>query len=156
MDIKEWWDNLSLREKQVMFFGGVIGALALLYLIIWAPLSNAVESYRHEVEENGKLLAWMKEADHEMQNMQQTAKHKASASSLLSLVQKQLALASLTTTQLRQAENGEIQMSFQNVVFDKLIQWLIAVNQNEHLSVVQMSVTPTGTPGLVMATVTVK
>lgn len=156
MDIKEWWDNLSLREKQVMFFGGIIVTLALFYLIIWAPLSNAVASYRHEVEENGKLLAWMKEADHEMQNMQQTAKHKTSASSLLSLVQKQLAIASLTTTQLRQGDNGEIQMSFQNVAFDKLIQWLVAANQNQHLSIVHMSVTPTATPGLVMATITVK
>lgn len=159
--MKEWWINLSLREKQTVSIGGFFVILFLIYLVLWSPLNNKVESLRTKIQRDQKLLVWMQDTNRRVQQIeknQQTKKIAATDVSLLTIVQRQLNKTPLVSSleQLRQADNDSVQLSFKNVDFDKLAAWLIQLWQQEGLVVSQINVTPSGSPGMVGAELVLK
>lgn len=158
--MKEWWNNLALREKQLVSIGGIFLVLFLIYFFLWSPLNQKVASLRSQIRQNQDLLAWMKDTDKEIQSLEKTSapKPNRSGGSLLSLVQKQVEHSSLSgsLSQLHQVESDSVQLTFKKVDFDKLIAWLIEVTQQEGLVITQLTVTPSGTPGIVGADLILK
>jgi general secretion pathway protein M len=156
--MKDWWLNLNLREKQTIAWGGVAIILILLYLFAWSPLMESVTMLRNKVQRNQKLLVWMKAANEQIQSARLVPNKKSTTGSLLSIVQNQVNSSSVAknVTQLRQTDNDAVQLNFQNVDFDRLMKWLVAMAQEEGLLIAQMSVTPTDAPGVVNATCMLK
>lgn len=153
-EMRERWDNLALREKQMLILGAVVVGVLLIYLLIWTPLINKNENLREQIHQNQALLAWMQDADKRIRLIEKTASKNPpvhTTGSLLGLVQKQLNLSPLVSslTQLHQVENNAVQLTFQKVDFDKMMAWLIQMARQHELIVSQMSVTPTTTPGMV-------
>jgi general secretion pathway protein M len=33
----EFWDGRTQREKTLLMWGGLVGAIAIVYLVLWAP-----------------------------------------------------------------------------------------------------------------------
>lgn len=154
--MKEWWNNLALREKQMVSVGLVFLGAFLIYLILWLPLSNYVSSLRDQIHNSQELLTWMKGTDKQIQTLEKSTARKPSkspAGSLLNIVQKQIKTSPIATalTQLHQAENDSVQLTFKNVNFDKLIAWIISFTQQQECSITQMTVTPNATVGMVSA-----
>ena len=154
--MKEWWNTLALREKQMVSLGVTILGAFLIYLILWLPLSNYVSSLREQIQNNQELLTWMKGTDKQIQALEKGTNRKlskSSAGSLLNIVQKHIKTSSISTsvTQLHQSENDSVQLTFKNVSFDKLIAWIIPFTQQQECSITQMTVTPTASIGMVSA-----
>ncbi len=158
--MKEWWQNLALREKQILALGALVVLLFVLYEIIWSPFTNKISSMRTEVQTNQKLLKWMQNADQLIQTLTKNSKTKSSqlTGSLLSLMQTEVNKSTLAShvTQLRQGENDSVQMNFQKVDFDALIIFLTDLANRYGLIVSQVTITPTHLPGEVMADVVVR
>jgi general secretion pathway protein M len=153
--MKDWWNNLVLREKQMVFLGALFIIAALLYLLLWLPLQTKVAELRQDVQINRALLSWMKESDKRIQESSPNKDIRKESGSLLTIVQKQIKVSTVakSVSQLRQADNESVLLTFKNVEFDKLITWLITFTQDYQLTITQMSVTPTGTRGVVAADV---
>lgn len=154
--MKEWWLNLSLREKQTVSLGAGVLAAILIYLILWAPLSYKVNQLRSTLQHSQQLLVWMQKTDQQIQTLQKISKKSHSfptTASLLSLIQNQINQSPLAKnlSQLKQADNDTVQVSFQQIEFDKLISWLIQVWQQHGLILTQIAITPSGPPGIVTA-----
>ncbi len=157
--MKEWWDNLALREKKIIIYGGALLILFLLYEIVWSPFTNKVDSLRKSVTQNQALLIWMQNADQRLQSIVNTQKNKTTTNeSLLSIMQREVNKSPLAThvTQLRQAENDSVQLTLQKADFDRLIALLTDLSNQDGLTVSQFTATATGVPGEVMADVTIK
>lgn len=157
--MKEWWQNLALREKQILALGGFVVALFVLYEIIWSPFTNKIDNMRASVADNQKLLAWMQNADEIMQSLTKSAKTKSQQTgSLLGLMQSEINKSPLGrhVTQLRQSENDSVQMNLQKVNFDQMISFITDLSNRYGLVTSQITVTPTQTPGEVMADVIIK
>lgn len=158
--MKEWWINLSLREKQYVSLGTVAVLILLFYSLIWSPLSNKVISMRGQIQRNEQLLAWIQTADKQIQlvekNLQQSAS--SSSTSLLSTTQNLINESTLSSqlSQLRQADSDSVQLSFKQVDFDKLIAWLAETSKTQRFVVSQLTVTPSPSPGIVSAELTLK
>lgn len=159
--MKEWWNNLSLRDKRIVFFGGIIVIITLLYFFILQPLSDKNAMLRTQIEHNKQLLAWMKAANKQIAVLQKKSTNIStphSNASALSIVQNEIKQSSLAGkfTQLKQAEDDSVQLNFQAVNFDELIVWLTDLWQTHGLIVTQAAIDPTGTAGIVSAEMTLK
>ena len=154
--MKEWWNNLILREKQILCLGIIIAIAAFIYLILWSPLHNRVSHLRLQIKNAQHLLAAMQAIDKQIQHTENTTQVNIESGSLLNLVQKQIKASPLVKAldQLRQTENDAVLLSFKQVDFDKLIAWLMIFSQQYRITLTQMSVTPGTTPGMVAAEVT--
>lgn len=157
--MKEWWNNLILREKQMVSLGALIIGAAFIYLVLWSPLDNHVSQLRSQILNNQELLAWMKKTDKRIEILEKKPEHNASkpsSGSPLAIVQKQIKTSPLAKSldQLHQAENNSVQLTFKKVNFDKLMTWIIALTKQQGLIVTQMTVTPSATAGIVATDVT--
>lgn len=152
-EIREWWLNLAPREKQYVFTGGCALTLLLIYALIWSPLANKVQSLREQIQHDQVVLAFMKETDkqiHELEKSPRSSSNKT-ASSLLGTVQSEINQTPFAKniSQLQQAENDVVSVHLQKVGFDNLIKWLTAFCQQQRVIVTQATVTLSDTPGIV-------
>jgi type II secretory pathway component PulM len=159
--MKEWWLNLGFREKQTVTIGGIIVLAFLIYAVIWLPISNYNTNLREKITQDQKLLTWMQEANQRIQAADKIL-HPGStirnSAAILSLLQKEINQSSLKDylTQMSQAENNAVQMTFQKVNFDSLVEWLITLWKKQGVTVIQITTTPEGMTGSINATLIVK
>jgi general secretion pathway protein M len=149
--IKNYWENLALREKQTAILGIICSVFFLCYEIIWAPLSNRVSTLRQSITHKQQLLAWMQETDKNITQLQQTHPMAVrKTDSLLSTIQTQLNNSSFTNniSRLQQIENDSVQLHLQNISFDNLMTWLINLN-SQGVSIQQIDIVANPTPGIV-------
>lgn len=159
--MREWWNNLVLREKQTLALGAFFVVLALIYLLLWAPLNDRAAMLRNQIRQHQTLLVWMEDADKRIQALEKNSQQKPNANSgasLLSIVQKQINGTPFVSAlnQLHQVENDSIELTFQQVDFDKLMVWMIELTKREGLVITQMNVTPGATAGMAAVTVVLK
>ncbi len=158
--MKEWWINLSLREKQIVSLGGAAVILFLLYLIIWSPLLNKNEHLRSQIKQDRTLLNWMQEAEQRMQTVTKSPHPQkvATTASVLGVVQHQVNQSPFAKQlgQLRQTEGNAVQITFPKVAFDQLIEWLTQLGEQNDIIVAQIAVKPSETPGVVAADIVLK
>ena len=153
--MKTHWANLTFREKQIVGFGGGFLAIVLIYFFIWMPLAHQVVELRLQIQKNQQLLTWMQSAD---QQIHFHEKHPSSAikkgsGSLLSQVQAHLKVSPIANalTQLRQADHDSVQLGFNQVNFDLLIDWIIQIGEQQGWVVSRIHIKPSGTSGMVAA-----
>lgn len=149
--MKEWWNNLALREKQMLTLGALALFITLFYLFIWSPIDETTAALRKQIRSNQELLTWMENADQKLQALAKAPAQTVPAEgSLLSIVQKQINQTPFVSalTQLHQGENDSVQLTFQKVNFDKLIAWLTQLVQENGLVISQLTVIPTDKPGI--------
>lgn len=160
--MKEWWNHLALREKQLLSLGFLFICIFLLYLLVLNPLDQKVTDIRNQISRNQELLAWMQDADKKIQSVEKSSLQNKnighSSGSLLSIIQKQINRTPLVSTlsQLHQVENDSVQLTFQKVDFDQLLKWLIQVSKQEGIQISQAHMTPSPSPGIVSAEIVVK
>jgi type II secretory pathway component PulM len=156
--MKEWWNSLSLRDKRIGLTGLLILVIAILYSLIWNPLIKENERLRERVQQNNELLAWMKTASEKIQVLQKNVPLHSASQSSLSIVQDELKKSGLTEhfTDLKQSENDSVQLHFQAIHFDALIQWLIKIGQEQDLITSQINVIPVDATGIVNGEMTLK
>lgn len=150
--MRDWWLNLSFREKQTVALGALALSILFLYLIIWAPLANKLDVLSNRIQHDQTLLKWMRETDKQIKLYEKNLqKNLANSASLLSIVQDQLNKSPFAknVTQLHQADAGTVQMNLDKVSFDKLLVWLNQIWNQHQIFVEEMSVTPSETPGVV-------
>lgn len=151
--MKAWFLNLSLRERQVVFFGGLLLGIFLIYEMIFASLSSGVSHLRDKVRSDTSLLTWMTETNQRIQSLENSASPSSEplTGSLLSSLQTTLNHSpfSKSVTQLQQSENDSVEVKLQNIPFDEFAKWLIDFTQQNELRILQLTTTPNKDPGMV-------
>lgn len=154
--MKNILDQLSLREKRMMFAGIIVTSLLLLYLFLWAPLNNNVMALHKKIQANQLLLDHLKTLDQKIRLLQkQTPSTLTSFTSFIQTELKQAAFAQ-SAPQIKQLEKDSVQVSLETVSFDTLIQWLFKLTKTKWLDILEISIQPTSMPGQVKAIFTLK
>ncbi|MDR3492520.1 MAG: type II secretion system protein M [Gammaproteobacteria bacterium] len=151
--MNKWWVNLSEKEKQTVTLGGIIAGIFLIYQFVWSPIADSSDQLRKKILQNQTLLSYMQESDKRIQLLEAHQQDNSNEkSSVLTHVQNELSKTSFSTnvTQLQQSENNSVKFNLQKVSFDELVKWLTTLSQQK-ISIAQMTVTPTSTPGIVEA-----
>lgn len=156
MNIKEKWQQLSLREKQAVSLGAVVVTIFIFYQAIWKPALDHLASLRSKIISDQKTLAFMRAADNALQKSEKLSSVKNQNSSvpgLLSQLKNQINAAGLeqSLTQLKQSANERVEIHFQKVEFDKLMALLIKIMKENPVTISQLSVLAIDAPGFVNA-----
>jgi type II secretory pathway component PulM len=158
--MKDWWLNLSLRDKQMVCVGSIVVILFLIYEIIWSPLVTANNNLRSRIQQGQDTLRSMKNADQLIEHLQKETEEKRTGvtESILGVMQTEINHSQFAShvTQLREADNDSVQFNLRKVDFDQLLVFLTSVWKKYGFIVSQITVMPTGTPGEVTVDVVMK
>lgn len=151
---KEYWLQLAPREKKAVSIGSAALGIFILYATIWSPILNHNDELRQGIRTNAATLAWMQNADKEIQKAKtesQTQTTMTSPAMMLSFLQKEITVAGLSSSlmQLKQSSNETINLQFKKVEFDKLMKLLIDITQKQKITITQMSSVSGVSPGIV-------
>lgn len=154
--MKAYWNNLNERERWLLGAGGVVCFCYLLYLLIFAPLIQAVHDKSQQLIEKKETLAWMQQA-HQQHKTGNTPKT-LSKGKLLSELANQLKSTPFhhRPYQLQQTGTGEIQLSFDKIPYNAFVAWLWSMSQRYVFTIKQFNTERTSTPGVVKLMVTMQ
>jgi len=140
--MKSWFNGLEANERRMLIVGGGLLAVMFLYMGIWEPLTNKVETLRVSTTEQIALLAWMRSSAQEVKQLRgrgnnQQAKP-ASGQSLLSLVDRTAKSGRLGTALKRVQPDGDEKVGvwLEAANFDDLVRWLAALETRHGVRVV--------------------
>lgn len=162
--MKAWWDSLQARERLLVQMAAVLGALLLLWLLVWRPLARAeaeltlgIETLSTEVAEatqatrailagrNAGLIAAAPLVPH-------------GGPSLMALTDSSARDAGLSSALKRLQPEGEnqVKLEFEAADFDALVGWLERLDRQDGVVVTEWSVDRALAPGVVNARMTLE
>lgn len=148
--MKQYWQSMNDREKTMVLAAGLCIILYLFYLLVFSPLLNAVHNKSAQLIEKRDTLHWLEQV-RPLAQKGGKSKQSLSNSQLLTLIGKQLKEDKVLNLpyQLQQASNGDIQLSFESVPLNPLLNWLGQLDGQYHLSVKQFNAEKTEVSGIV-------
>jgi type II secretory pathway component PulM len=150
--MKERLQQLTPREKRVVFMGAIVLLLLLLYSAIYAPLTNKIDSLRRQLVKDQQLLVFMRETELTLQHYS-AIKERLSGTALLSAIERQLNEMPLKIypAEFKQTDNNAVELTFKKINFDRLLAWWVSVSKNHHWRILQLHITQTDEAGMVSA-----
>lgn len=153
MNLRDWYASLAERERQVVAWGGSAAAVLIVAGLIW-KLGSAVASAEERVEHRRQDLAWIESVTPQLQ-----AKPAARPGESLTIAVDRMAREGglgQALAGIEPASPGAIRARFTAASFDALAVLLARLQQERGVLPETASVTATGEPGLVDATLVLR
>lgn len=131
--MKEWWQQLNIREQKLVLAMGTVIGIFVLYSLIWQPLNEGLEKSTKKLARQQALLAWVSESTsrYKQINKNGTAKGKGSLSSIVNRTARNY---QITVTRM-QPQGDDLQVWIDEVAFKELLKWLEKLSLSEGLQV---------------------
>lgn len=144
-----YWRNLNERERLMLIIGGACSMVFLFYLLVFSPLVDGVQYKTEQLIEKQETLSFLIKAKKQQKMVKKV--QKLSQSKLLTVFTEQLATSSFQQSayQVQQTASGDIQLSFDAVPFNQLLNWLWSINQQYSFVIKQFHVERTPLSGVV-------
>ncbi len=138
---KNWWSAISARERRWVIIGGIGTALILGYYLIIAPLYNQVNQLIQQTQDNQQLLQWMKPRVALLQGNNTNKQKILSTDELLAVLDKNIKNSNLAKNlnEIKQSSDNGVELRFNAVAFDALLQWLAQQWQQYGIQVTQIT-----------------
>lgn len=154
--MKAWWDSLGTRERRLMGGSAVLALFILSYVLIWEPFQSSHRRPQQRVAEQRADLAWMRQAAQDIQRLSNNAgatQSQADGRSLLTRVDQTARTAGLgaAVKQITPQGDNKLNIRLDGVEFDKLLSWLNSLEHEHRVTLTNLRVDRTGTPGQVNA-----
>ncbi len=156
--MKAWWDRLEHRERALISGSAMIAMIVLGYVLVWEPFQTSHRRLQQSVAEQRADLAWMRQAAQEIQRLSGAARPKSDGRSLLTLIDQTARTAGIGVALKQMTPQGDDRLSarLDAVEFNKLLPWLGVLEREYPITLINLSVDRTETPGLVNARVIVQ
>jgi len=153
MKLRDWYAGLAEREQRMVLWGGAAAAVLLLGGLIW-QLGNAVVSAEERVERRRQDLAWIESVTPRLQ-----AAPAARPGEPLTIAVDRMAREGGLADKLASVEpasNGALRARFAGASFDAMTLLLARLQKERGVVTESASVSATGEPGLVDATLVLR
>lgn len=156
MNVRDWLDSLSARERNLVYAAGALVAVALLYLVLVLPVQTSSSRMASRVGQKTADLAWMRAQAPQAMAAAGVARS-AGGESLVVLVDRSAREAGLGTALRDQSPDGNsgLRLRIEGASFDTLVTWLASLQQQHGVSIESASI-DAAAPGLVNATLSLK
>lgn len=145
--IKQWFAQLNKREQQMLTLAAIVAIALLIYILLWAPVKEQLNKQRQALANERNLLTWVEEQSQRAYKLRQSSSTKQFTGSLTQLVNQSTRRLNISVSRM-QPQNDNLQLSIDLIEFDRLLTWLLEVEQNG-VQVLQSDITETEQPGLV-------
>lgn len=147
---RRWLAERSRRERRLLAVLAAVAAVTLLYIAVWQPLAAARAKAIDDLRSYTALTARLRAAGPEVSRIAATRRTSAAT-----VIADSAARAGLTIRRL-EPQGDRTQVTFEDVAFDKVIDWLAGLQADAGLSVVALRVDRRTAPGIVNVQLTVK
>jgi len=147
--MKEWFEGLDARERQLVIGGAGLLLLLLLYTMIWEPIAGSYRDLQEDVAEQTQTLAWMQQAAAQIRGLQRNGAGGAGGlggRSLLSVVDQSARTGGLGDSIKRIEPDGSkgVKMWLEGVAFDPMILWLGELIRTYQIETSLITIEPQG------------
>ena len=156
MNVREWFDNLSERERNLVYAAGALVGVALVYLVLVLPLQTSGKRMASRVQQKTADLAWMQASAPQAMAAAGVAKA-GGGESLVVLVDRTAREAGLGAALRDQSPDGNngLRLQIEGAPFDTLVTWLASLQQQHGVSIESATI-GAAAPGLVNAMLSLK
>ena len=153
MKLQDWYAGLAEREQRMVLWGGCAAVVLLLAGLIW-KLGGAVTGAEERVERRRQDLAWIEAVTPRLQ----AAPAARPGESLAIAVDRMAREGGLgdALAGVEPASSGALRARFTGASFDALALLLARLQKERGVSTETASVSATGAPGLVDATLVLR
>ena len=144
--MKEWWQNLNIREQRLVGAMAFAVLVFVLYSAIWQPINKGIIDANEQLAKKQALLSWVKENSALYQQAKRSGGKAKSRGSLSSIVNISAKKYNLTLARM-QPQGDDIQVWIDNTSFTQLLFWLEHLANNEGLQVKAIDISRGDNPG---------
>ena len=145
--------GLSADKRQLLMLLLLGLSLFLYCLLIWYPLYNAIQDLKEETAKKEKLLVWVNKTAVELSllNLKAIKNLKPENTSLLTLIDQEAKKNTWGSyaIEMKQLDNKHIEVSFNAIIFDDVINGLEDIWKKYNIKVVSFSAHRTKSENLV-------
>jgi general secretion pathway protein M len=158
MNVRDWFDNLSERERNLVYAAGALVGIALVYLVLVLPFQTSGKRMAARVAQKTADLAWMQASAPQAMAAAGVAQSGGGGDSLVVLVDRTAREAGLGTSLRDQSPDGSngLRLRIEGASFDTLVTWLASLQQQYGVSIESATVGAATAPGFVNATLSLK
>jgi general secretion pathway protein M len=156
MNVRDWLDSLSARERNLVYVAGGLLAIAVIYLVLVMPFQVSGKKMAARVEQKSADLAWMQASAPQAMAAAGIAQS-AGGESLVVLVARTAREAGLGDALRDQSPDGNagLRLRIEAASFDTLMTWLASLQQQYGVTIDSATI-DAAAPGLVNATLSLK
>lgn len=132
--IKQWWQQLNVREQRLVLALGSAVMVLLLYTLLWQPLNTNLANTEKKLASRQALLTWVDENVSRYQMIKPSGSGKKNSASLSSIINRTANQYQLTITRM-QPQGESLQVWLDTASFTQLLFWLEHLANNEGLQV---------------------
>ncbi len=153
MDLRDWYAGLAERERRLVVWGGAVAVLLIVVALIWR-LGASVAAAEERVERRRQDLAWIEAVTPRLQR----APAPRPGESLTIAVDRMAREGGLADSlaSVEPASSGALRARFTGASFDALTLLLARLQKERGVITETASVSATGEPGLVDATLVLR
>jgi general secretion pathway protein M len=147
--LRTWYESRAPRERILVNVAAAFIVVALVYVLLLAPLSKATANRSARVERKQSDLAWIRSMIGPLQQLEATRPRINMNESLLVIIDRSARQVGLTLA--GQSPNGEnsMRVRLENAQFDLVVTWLGQLNQQYGLEIDSAQFDKTGKIGVV-------
>ena len=156
MNVREWFDNLSERERNLVYAAAALVGVALVYLVLVLPFQTSGKRMASRVQQKTADLAWMQASAPQAMAAAGVAKA-GGGESLVVLVDRTAREAGLGAALRDQSPDGNngLRLQIEGAPFDTLVTWLASLQQQHGVSIESATI-GAAAPGFVNAMLSLK
>jgi type II secretory pathway component PulM len=153
--MREWFNAQTPRDQIALI---ALAAAVVIYGVVAFALMPASEARSQMVANNKAATAQLDRVEAKVSQLVDLRANGESGQNqnLSSTLSAAAQNAGLTVKRLQPNSRGEVQVRFESVEFDALLQWLQTIEGNEGLRIIDASVSDAGRSGGVNATLRVR
>ncbi|MCP3908224.1 MAG: type II secretion system protein M [Oceanicoccus sp.] len=152
--MQQWFNNLRRQEQLMLLFGSFVVLAYLLFVVILAPMSASVTRLEQQNKQAVESLVAVKELAKEYNALQKSGAGKSgSKQNLARLIDTTVKASGLTMNRFQPSSSGDVQVRFENAVFNDVIAWIGALENDHGVLVKDLSISNGAATGLVNVSV---
>jgi len=154
-DLKERWQQLAPREKQLLILMSVVVLITLFYFSLWKPLKTGIEDGELRIKAQTRALTEIRKQAAEVRQLRASGAGNRNtvkdSTSLLGLIERSAKQKNIKGGLQKVQPEGqrEVRVWMENVSFDQLISWLDLLSNRHGIKINDISLERSNTPGIV-------
>ena len=155
--MREWFDNLSERDRRIVTWGGAV-VLVLVLLGIVVPLNRNIAVARERVTRKQGDLQFIQSVATQLASAGPASANATSAESLVVLIDSSARESGLGKSLTNSQPTGDkgLRVRLDRVGFDEMVAWLARLSQQHGVRVESAEIESAGETGLVNAGLVLK
>ena len=152
--MQQWFYNLKRNEQIMILLGSLLVLAYLIYSLLLSPMSQAVDKLELQNATAARSLQVVKNLSQEYQSLKNAGPAVSGRKqNLTRLIDATVKNNTLTMTRFQPSSSGDVQVRFENAVFDNIFSWLNELETGNGIVIRDLSITKGSAVGLVNVSV---